>query len=426
MRKRPFKYDLKVLAYADIHHGEYANGRTQSDMIEAEKFVTRVAIDEGADWVVFGGDAFRSRNPHDECKTRWLGSRADRMEALEQSAQLFKHSVHQLDVVGNHCRWYKAQDSGHVYEALELLYKSSFTDATMNALHISAQQELYAPEKDPRVVFFTLPAQVEFNQALWDHPECQNEDNIRICVFHGMVKGCLLNPNGHKADTGIPMEVLDQPYFDFVIGGDIHIPQIFDFSNTQGGYVGSTLQLDHTDAGEDRGVITIEFKKGEFEPRVKFIPFPHAKLEALDWSAKDPLPDLAPYAGSLLRLRIKDAGAISTIDLEHLIDQVRSVVRHLEVVPIGGGAQKSVEMEQSAAPILGPLDDFNRYMDSVGVQDAEARARRLEILGGLINDDSDPTNGPARPEKVVRGTQQIIREPLATHSHRYSGTSATL
>jgi DNA repair exonuclease SbcCD nuclease subunit len=427
-KKRPFKDNLKVVAYADIHHGEYANGRTQSDMIAAEEFVTKTAVEFGADWVVFAGDAFRSRNPHDECKTRWLESRAHRMENLEYIAKTTGHPTHQLDVVGNHCRWYKAQDSGHVYEALEMLYKSSFTEDTRNALHISAQQELYAPEKDPRVVFFTLPAQVEFSQALWDHDECQNEDRIRICVFHGMVKGCLLNPNGHRADTGIPMEILDQPYFDFVIGGDIHIPQIFDFNNAQGGYVGSTLQLDHTDMGEDRGVLTIEFKKGEFEPHVKFVPFPHAKLEVLDWSAKEPLPDLAPYTGSLLRLRIKDAGALSSIDLEHQIEKVRSVARHLEVIPIGDAVQKAIEMQNEAAPCLGPLDDFNRYMDAVGVQDVDARARRLKILGGLIDGDRDTTNRnePTGPNEVERRTKEFVGKSVAASPVRYSGASTAV
>ena len=403
MRTRPFARNLRIVAYADIHHGEYANGRTQSDMIQAEEWITRIAIDSKADWTVFAGDAFRSRNPHDECKTHWLEVRAKRLELFRELG------INQLDIVGNHCRWYKAENSGHVYEALQTIYESSFDERYSGAAHISEVQENYLPNSD--VMFYTLPAQVEFQEGRWDLDN--NEADIKVCVVHGMVKGCLLNPNGHKADHGIPMEILDREQFDFVICGDIHIPQILDFKNTKGGYVGSTLQLDYTDMGEDRGALLIDFKKGEYEPVVQFIPFPHAELKVLEWSAKDPLPDLSPYEGSLLRVKVSNAGVMSSVDLDHVKSQIAKVARHVEWVPVSESAQKAL-INRSVIASAGPLDDFNRYMDSLGVQDAGTRVRRLEILGDLINDK--PGDEPVRPVQNVRRLETITRNPVAANS----------
>lgn len=366
-----FPHDLSLLVYADIHHGDRANGRRQQDMVDAEEFITNLAIERGVDWVVFAGDAFKHRNPHDEHKTLWLKVR------FERSLKFDEAGIRQLDVVGNHCRYYKSDNSGHVFSAL-----GTINDAMDSRLHwISSVQETLAP--DGAVVFYTLPAQTEYAPERWDFDTgtMDGTDPIRICVFHGMVESCALNASGTvKASDGIPMKILDRPEFDFVVGGDIHIPQILDFKNTLGGYVGSTVQLDEHDLGEKRGCMIVNFKKGESQPNIEFIPVPHAELTKLVWDTAEPFPDLEPYRGTLCSFHVVDSACLPLSEIEARAAELRSVARHVNVSRSGGRVQYIVPDVGEERVGATPLEDFEVYIPRVDDIQPEQRGRMLNIL----------------------------------------------
>jgi len=363
MRKYP--RSSRILFYADLHVGDRSNGRLYTDMIEAEEFITNLAIERKVDWVAFGGDAFKSRNPHDEQKTRWLEVREKRSREFNGAG------INEIDLVGNHCRWYKADESGHVFEALQL------QGCADNRCHIvAATQETFHTRSG--VTFHTLPAQVNYDPTMWT-----NDDglDLSICMFHGMVKGCSLNQDGTvKSSEGVPLEILDRPEFDFVLCGDLHIAQILDFKNTRGGYVGSTLQLDATDAGEERGCMIITFLKGATSPQVEFVSVPHAKLMYLTWDTKEPLPDLEPYHGQLLTLKIINANALSSIDLDRNLSAVRQTVRHLttlmEAVDLGLNRPGMARAVSHA----GPVEDFGAYLGQMANLPPDRKERVLNLL----------------------------------------------
>lgn len=361
---RPYPYNLRALFYADTHHGDRSNGRVQQDMLDAENFITDLAIERKVDWVAFVGDAFKSRNPHDECKTKWLQVRKDR------SDHLCCYGIHEIDLVGNHCRWFKSDDSGHVFQALDLA-------RTKKLGHVQAIVDrcstLYS--KDERVLFHCLPAQTTYDHDLW----VTDPTKINICLFHGMVKGCSLNPSGTvQASEGIPLDILDRPDFDWVMGGDIHIPQIFDMKNTQGGYVGSTLQLDATDAGEKRGCLIVTFEQGAIKPHIEFVPIPHAELFNLSWDASVPLPDMEPYRGQLLTLKISNSNAVSSVDLDAQLQQVRTVVRHLS--PLYEPVLMTKTTTTTDSTVGDPIEDFGQYLDVLGDVPDEVKERLTSIL----------------------------------------------
>ncbi len=363
MRTHP--HDFAMLFYADLHVGDRSNGRSYLDMIEAERFITQLAIERKVDWVVFGGDAFKLRNPHDEHKTAWLKVRAERRNLF--AAQ----GIEEADVVGNHCRWYKAENSGHVFEAMK--------SADGGSRGIIADKCGTWVCTDTRVVFHCLPAQTEYEEGLW-HP---HPDAINICVFHGMVKGCALNQAGTvKADHGAPMEILDRPEFDFVAMGDIHLPQMLDFKHTRGGYVGSTLQLDATDAGEQRGVLIVRFVRGASEPEVEFVPVPQAELKFFVWDASTSLPDLESFRGHLVTLRVKNSSALSSIEFDAEVAKVRGVAKHLSVITEPSDVGRAT---LAGNAVFGtPQEDFGVYLQAVPNLDEARRARLLTIMDNEV------------------------------------------
>jgi DNA repair exonuclease SbcCD nuclease subunit len=358
---------LRVLAYADIHHGEYGNGRTQQDMLDAEAFITQLAIDRKVDYVVFAGDAFKSRNPHDECKTRWMQAKADRALACKS------YGIRQIDLVGNHCRWYKIDDSGHVFEVLELMKFMGY--------HVASTQDTTYFRDEDRVIFHNLPAQVSYDDRIWQF----DSRRLNICVFHGMVKGCALNASGSvKAQEGIPLELLDQPEFDFVIGGDVHYPQVLPFKNTVGGYVGSTLQLTASDSGEDRGCMIITFEQGATEPQVEFVPVPQSKIIQLEWDTSS-VPDLEAMRNNLVMLRINNDAGLAFVDLESKIEQFRQVARSVTPVYLPQTVvAKQTLAEHISASDFSPIDDFNTYLGHLSGVPLAQQLRIMEILGREI------------------------------------------
>lgn len=358
---RPYPYDLKLLVYADLHVGDRANGRKYTDMIEAEEWITTYAEALKVDWVVFAGDAFKSRNPHDEHKTAWMLARARRLAT-------FGEEIRTLDVVGNHCRWYKAEESGHVFESLSLLESVEHRHMVVD--------KCGTVSTDDRVLFHCLPAQTEYAEGVWT----TDPEVINICVFHGMVKGCSLNQEGTvKSDHGVPLEVFDRPDFDFVIMGDIHLPQMMEFKHTQGGYVGSTLQLDATDVGEKRGLLILTFVKGATEPQIEFVPVPQAELKILAWDAASPLPDLEPYRGHLVTMKVTNASALSSIELNEKISEVRGIVRHLST-SVESSDPGRAQGEESLVVYADPNDDFAAYLKQIPNLDPGRESRVLEIL----------------------------------------------
>jgi DNA repair exonuclease SbcCD nuclease subunit len=116
-----------------------------------------------------------------------------------------------------------------------------------------------------------LPADVPFEKGTY-HPD---PEKFNLFLFHGIVKGSLMSDGSERVfDEGIDISILDSPDWQFVLGGDIHVPQVIPFNFTRGGYTGSILQRDRSDADKPRGWLEIvaDNSRGSWAISTEFVP----------------------------------------------------------------------------------------------------------------------------------------------------------
>jgi DNA repair exonuclease SbcCD nuclease subunit len=227
---------ISFTVYSDIHHHHWTTGVSLDDTLSVENDITNFAIEDCSDFVLFCGDRFESRNPHDEIKVR-----ADAL--LKERNDSFGKPCFYL--TGNHDKWWRRPVSGSTYSSCKV-----FQDR-LDKVVIMDECQTYEHKLLPNVLIHALPADQEFSIDNY----LVNPAKFNILVFHDLLIGTVVDMNGHKTTTGLVPSILDLPIFDVVFGGDEHIPQKIPFKNTKGGYVGSTLQFTRRDRGSDRGWI---------------------------------------------------------------------------------------------------------------------------------------------------------------------------
>lgn len=224
---------LRFIAYGDIHHDrKAARCLTMEDTLGIEQQVHQRVAEGNFDFSVFVGDRYLKREPEDEIKVT-----ADR--ALAYFLSLRPNALH-YHLVGNH-DWTRNNRSWHTSESLRSL-------SNLIVLDKPGTQ----PYRNGDALIHALPADAPFNES--DFGSVPGVFNLLL--FHGIVKGSLMSDTAARVfDNGIDISQLDRPCWDFVIGGDIHVPQKIPFVNTSGGYTGSVLQRTRSDADKPRGWI---------------------------------------------------------------------------------------------------------------------------------------------------------------------------
>jgi len=231
---------LRFIAYGDIHHDrKAARCLTMQDTLGIEQQVHQRVAEGKFDFSVFVGDRYLKREPEDEIKVT-----ADR--ALAYFLSLRPEAPH-YHLVGNH-DWTRNNRSWHTSESLRSIPNLFVLDKPGTPLFPGRQNDDY--------IIHALPADAPFDDKVYQ--PTHGKPFFNLLLFHGIVKGSLMSDTSARVfDNGIDIAQLDRSWWDFVIGGDIHVPQKIPFTNTSGGYTGSVLQRTRADADKPRGWIEV-------------------------------------------------------------------------------------------------------------------------------------------------------------------------
>jgi len=244
---------LRFIAYGDIHHDRRAaRCVTLDDTLTVERQIHHRVAHGGFDFSVFTGDRYLKREPEDEVKVR-----ADRV--LAECLQMRPNAPH-YHLIGNH-DWTKNNREWHTSESLKGLGNLVVLDEADSIDSLGRGYMIHA-----------LPADVPFDESAYafDRPE-----DFNLFLFHGIVKGSLMADGSDRTfEDGIDVTQIDRSEFDFVLGGDIHVPQTIPFTNTRGGYTGSVVQRTRADADRPRGWLEVAVQpEGDgYEVTTQFVP----------------------------------------------------------------------------------------------------------------------------------------------------------
>lgn len=246
---------FRFIAYGDIHHDrKAARCLTMQDTLGVEQQVhQRVASGQFA-FSVFVGDRYLKREPEDEIKVT-----ADR--ALAYFLSLRPEAPH-YHLVGNH-DWTRNNRSWHTSESLRSIPNLIIMDQAKTYVNLHQSELGY--------LIHALPADATFKEEEY----LTSPEHFNLLLFHGIVKGSLMSDTSTRVfDNGIDIKELDRPCWNFVIGGDIHVPQQIPFTNTRGGYTGSVLQRTRADADKPRGWIevTVSWDGSQWAYATEFVP----------------------------------------------------------------------------------------------------------------------------------------------------------
>lgn len=238
---------MRIICLSDIHYATgYPGGIVLADIAAVERQFTNEAIARNVDVCFFAGDRFLSHTPEE-----WVRIAADLEQRHRNNLGLVTFSL-----VGNHDWWGKSPVKGHSNQSAQDIWAD-----VLDNLVICDKPQTYRHHKCPDLYVHALPAEYEPDLSLYEFGP-----GLNVLLFHAAIKGALLDDEtDYRSPKGIPVEVIDDPRFALVLGGDFHIPQRLPFKNTQGGYVGSCIQQTRRDRGEARGFLYIDTDAMSFE-----------------------------------------------------------------------------------------------------------------------------------------------------------------
>lgn len=242
---------MRTLSFSDIHYAAlYPGGIRCDDVLRVEQQFTDLAVKLKVDVCFFAGDRFLSHTPED-----WVRVLAD---GEQRRRNILK--IPTFSLVGNHDWWGKTHVRGHSNRQAQYVWGD-----VMDYLVIMDELKTYTHPAVPGLFVHALPAEMEPNNDAYDF----SQTGIHVLLFHGCIKGALLDDEtNYRSPRGIPLEAIDDPRFNVVLGGDLHIPQRLPFKHTQGGYIGACIQQTRRDRGEMRSFLEVNF--GQDGPEFEF------------------------------------------------------------------------------------------------------------------------------------------------------------
>jgi len=275
---------MKILAFSDLHSHNYAqhshrlgNGLNSRfrDCLNIMEQARSIALDKKVDLIVFAGDLYESRTnlPVEVfCETH----RA--MRHLATAAP-----IHFL--LGNHDLWAK----GGTVTAVEALRDID------NLRLIGSPETVYGdPNKEGRrPAIHYIPHRADPDQLLVDLEAVPGCD---LLFLHQTFSEATIGPADHKIQRSPSMSSIPIGRIGAVISGDIHKKQTLPAHCFN--YLGSPLQLNFGERGEEKSFLLIDTDKWEFTdiptnaPRFFWIHADGDPAEAFKEQAADSRPDI--------------------------------------------------------------------------------------------------------------------------------------
>ena len=356
---------IKIVSFSDVHFCHSWPLVTLEDIVLVHKRLADYCAEVQPEIVLFLGDRYRARQPKDDVREA-----ADRC-LRDLSAVQEYHGGYVACEVGNHDRRSESYNAGNTYSSVRV-----FKDVFKNVI-VMDEPRTYEIGNWP-IAIHALPAGYGAGAGKYEI----HDGKFNILAFHGIVHGALLDQAGRiSARGGIPLEFVDDPRWDAVLGGDVHIGQQFELKHTFGGYVGSMLRLTEDDADDKRGFLVMNLEKGR-PPESELVEGGGPKFLRLmidpatgAWPSDDLVRDhvvIANLRGTAAELR-----EISNKDVIARMPTAKSVKVHRIV------HSEVRELVRGISATTTPLDDVIAYIRSAdrdGLDESHLVAKAVESL----------------------------------------------
>ncbi|MGD1906209.1 MAG: exonuclease subunit SbcD [Leptolyngbyaceae cyanobacterium] len=314
---------VSILHLSDIHMGSgFCHGRINPETglnTRLEDFVASLsrcidrAIDEPADLVLFGGDAFPDATPPPLVQQAFAG----------QFRRLADAGIPTVLLVGNHDQHAQGQGGASlcIYRTLGVpgvivgdrleTHRISTANGTVQVVTLpwlTPSTLLTRPEMEGR-------SMAEVNQQLLDRLRVALEGEVRqldpdlptILLAHVMTDTANFGAERFLAvgkGFTIPLALLARPCFDYIALGHVHRHQVLcDRPLTV--YPGSIERVDFSEVNEEKGYMWVNIERGHTEAR--FCPLPVRPFQSLSLDVTGAEDPQAALLGAIAKTPIQDA-----------------------------------------------------------------------------------------------------------------------
>ena len=314
---------VSILHLSDIHMGSgFCHGRINPETglnTRLEDFVASLsrcidrAIDEPADLVLFGGDAFPDATPPPLVQQAFAG----------QFRRLADAGIPTVLLVGNHDQHAQGQGGASlcIYRTLGVpgvivgdrlaTHRISPANGTVQVVTLpwlTPSTLLTRPEMEGR-------SMAEVNQQLLDRLRVALEGEVRqldpdlptILLAHVMTDTANFGAERFLAvgkGFTIPLALLARPCFDYIALGHVHRHQVLcDRPLTV--YPGSIERVDFSEVNEEKGYMWVNIERGHTEAR--FCPLPVRPFQSLSLDVTGAEDPQAALLGAIAKTPIQDA-----------------------------------------------------------------------------------------------------------------------
>jgi len=410
---------MKILHFADVHIGHENYGRTDEktglntrllDFLNSLDKIVDYALNNDIDLVVFAGDAYKTRDPSPTYQ-REFGKRIKKIAS----------KIPIVLVTGNHDipPSFGKADTLEIFPTLEVpnvyvfskpgVYQLPTTNRqlpttnyplpiTILALpwvprsNLIKEEDRKKPIEKIKEILSTRITQI-FSDLLNEI----DPQKPAIAVVHQSVAGATYASNQETylgSDPLIPISVLANPKLSYVALGHLHKFQIL---NEQPPviYSGSIERIDFGEEIEEKGfvVATLSGPKTKWQ----FIPLPARKFKTINIQ----LPEEEPRPNEFVKKEIEKAEIKDAIIRINLLGKESALAKIIEsdlkeltkdafwVASISKKSEKQITKMEINNEVLGPMEWFNRYLESKKFNKEERNAlkeaalRLIEEVGGV-------------------------------------------
>lgn len=418
---------MKILHLSDIHLGSTTHGRVNpktgmnsrlEDFVASLTLCIDRAVNEPADLVLFGGDAFPDATPPPNVQQAFA----------RQFRRLADAGIPTVLLVGNHDQHTQGQGGASlaIYRSLAV---PGFTVGDRIETHRIST-------KNGDIQIITLPwltrsalltrqeteglSMAEVGRLLIDRLAVVLEAEIRqldsdlptVLLAHVMVDTATYGAERFLAagkGFTIPLSLLSREAFDYVALGHVHRHQILS-QNPLVVYPGSIERVDFGEENEEKGYCWIEIAKGD--TKFEFCPLPARPFRTIQVDVCDsdrPQAELikaiakSNITGAITRLiyRIKPE-QLAQLDMNAL-HQALSEAHNYAIAPeVVSQLERARLPELNASEILDPISALRAYLSTR--DDLKAHANDLiaaahELLGESSLPDLLPTVSEAKTKE---------------------------
>jgi len=352
------KFEFTV--YSDIHYDEYGfsgvdpqtkkNNRLM-DIASADTQITEFAKfcrqESRQHFILFLGDRFRKRNPQG-----YIRDLAD--QEMRRRAQL---GIPQAILPGNHDFYEKSQYKGTSYGVADI-----FKSELPGVMIMSAPRSYPTPYSD--VIIHALPSGCVMSDSSFDI----DKNQTNILVLHDLLSGSIIDErSGRTQVSSLSLSSIDLADFDFVLAGDVHIPQELKLKNTRGWYIGSTVQINRSEVGP-RGWWKFycdgeELKFDRFMPEVPMLQSFKGSLEESETWLENPTGELdGPLEDDYVWVAV--VGNHSPKEKQEIRKDLNSKYGesgrlYLSFEPVVERTTKKMELKASTSPV----DNWQKFVE---------------------------------------------------------------